>query len=253
MNKWAPDHSRKEPQDTGFQIGAVSPGDRGRGCFRLGSQTYFRVSQVKSPRSPWSVGPVWGQSTRRPPVHWRYQPACFKGQRTQGLGLGRESPVRVGSHREWIPAAVGGEGPTWPDPERKGLPRGLTLQSSQEVGNTPGSKLLPLAAPSHFPFYRKEKEGKGCECWPGSQKPGCGPSGNSRSPGPVGLASTGQLHSQSERRSPGPCPPNPGPGPSEATMTPTAPLEGPAPQGGRRRESTGLGVEVLAEGGTFLT
>lgn len=52
---------------------------------------------------------------------------------------------------------------------RNRLPRGLALQFSQKVGNA----LLALAALSSFPFTKKEKEGKGYGCWPGSQKQGC--------------------------------------------------------------------------------
>lgn len=63
--------------------------------------------------------------------------------------------------------------PEWPDLERKGVPGRLTLQSSQAVGGVPGSEQLALAALSGFPFYRKEKEGKGCKCWPEPQNPGC--------------------------------------------------------------------------------
>lgn len=69
----------------------------------------------------------------------------------------------------------------------------------------------------------------------------------SRSPGPVGLASAGQRPGQSQRRSPGPRYPPPGPPPRALSLGGHNHAR-PTPR--RPRKSTGLRVEVPAEGQT---
>jgi hypothetical protein len=63
----------------------------------------------------------------------------------------------------------------------KRTPRRSTLQYSKCRQHSPASCWL-LAAPSSFLFYRKEKERKGSEFWPGAKSGGCKESGNSCSP-----------------------------------------------------------------------
>lgn len=68
--------------------------------------------------------------------------------------------MRRGTVEEWVPAVAGGEGPKWPDSEKKGLPRSFTLHPSQRAGSAPMSRLLALAALSSTSFTQRKGRGR---------------------------------------------------------------------------------------------